>query len=79
MMSELLSRWFRLARRFLQMMIGLVFLCLAVAGALVSFSEWRIYQANQALGWTHFGAMLGFTIFLIILSLYSFLRARSVR
>ena len=78
-MGELLSRWFRHARRFFQMMIGLAFLCLAVAGGLVSFSEWRTYQANQTLGWSHFGAMLAFTIFLIILSLYSFLRARSVR
>jgi len=79
MMGELLRRWFRLARRFFQMLIGLVFLGLAVAGALVSFSEWRIYRGNQALGWSHFGAMLAFTIFLVILSLYSFLRARSVR
>jgi len=78
-LEELMRRWFRQAQRMLHMMVGLAFLVLALAGALLSISEWRLYRENRNLGLTHFGFFLGFTIFLVILSLYSFVKARSVR
>jgi len=78
-LGELFERWVRLARRWFHIFVGLAFLCLAGAGALVSLSEWRDYSENQAIGWSHFGIVLAFTVFLVILSLYSFVRARSVR
>lgn len=78
-LSELLGRWYRHVQRVFHLVVGLTFLILALAGALLSISEWRSYRENQALGWAHFGTMLAFTILLVILSLYSFVRARSVR
>ena len=60
-------------------MVGLAFFILAMVGATLSFSEWRSYRENEAAGYMHFGFILCFTIFLIILSLYSFVKARSVR
>ena len=76
---ELTHRWLRQARRWFHVLVGLAFLILSLAGAIASFSEWRDYRENQAIGLAHFGFFLGFTILLVILSLYSFVRARSVR
>ena len=78
-LEELMRRWLRQAQRLLHVLVGLAFLVLALAGAVLSFSEWHLYRENPALGMTHFGTFLGFTIFLVILSLYSFVKARSVR
>ncbi|HEV2233611.1 MAG TPA: hypothetical protein VGV68_09440 [Terriglobia bacterium] len=78
-LKELTHRWLRHARRLFHMLVGLTFLIFAVAGAVLSFSEWRSYRENEAAGYLHFGFILCFTIFLVILSLYSFLKARSVR
>ncbi len=78
-LEELIRRWTRQAKRLLHMLVGLAFLFAAMAGAFLSFSEWHSYRENQAMGLTHFGFFLGFTIFLVILSLYSFVKARSVR
>ncbi len=78
-LEELMRRWLRQAQRWLHMLVGLAFLVLAMAGAVLSFSEWHLYRENPALGLTHFGSFLGFTVFLVILSLYSFVKARSVR
>lgn len=61
------------------MLVGLAFLLLAVAGASVSFSEWQYYSKAPSVGLARFSTVAGFTILLIIFSLYSFLKARSVR
>ena len=78
-LRELIQRWHRHARRWFHMLVGLAFFILAMAGATLSFSEWRSYRENEAAGYAHFGFVLCFTIFLVILSLYSFVKARSVR
>jgi hypothetical protein len=78
-LTELMVRWFRHARRTFHVLIGLAFLFLAGAGGFVAFSEWRAYRENQMYGMGHFEFTAGFTFLLIILSLYSFVKARSVR
>jgi uncharacterized membrane protein len=74
-----MHRWLRQAERLLHMLVGLAFMGAALAGAALSFSEWNLYREHQSQGLIHFGFFLGFTIFLVILSLYSFVKARSVR
>lgn len=77
--NELFNRWFRHAQRWFHILVGVAFLFSAMGGGFLSLAEWRSYRENQALGWSHFGFIGGFTILLIILSLYSFVKARSVR
>lgn len=76
---ELIRRWLRHAQRIFHIFIGLVFLLLAAAGGILCFSEWHDYQENPGAGPTHFEFILGFTILLVVLSLYTFAKARSVR
>jgi len=61
------------------MIVGLIFLGLAAAGAWLSFAEWREYAAAPSLGLWRFGLEAGFSALLFALCLYSFLKARSVR
>jgi hypothetical protein len=74
------------------MVVAVAFLCLAVAGGAVSFSEWRDYRHTASTGpiasasasytaWYPAFKWLvaGFTVLLVIFSLYSFAKARSVR
>ena len=77
--AGLMVRWFRNAQRALHLFVGLAFLVLAGAGSLLSFSEWQRYRHDTTVGLTQFGMLSGFTVLLTILSLYSFLKARSVR
>jgi hypothetical protein len=74
-----LRRWYRHAQRLFHVLVGLTFLALAVAGAWVSFGEWRDYLRTPSAGVWRFGILAGFTVMLVILGLYSFLKARSVR
>ena len=75
----MLARWYRHAQRAFHALVGTAFLIAAVAGGLLAFSEWKRYREDPAAGLTAFGMFAGFTLVLVILSLYSFLRARSVR
>ena len=77
--AQLFRHWFLHAQRLFHMLVGGVFLFLAIGGVTVSFSEWRYYQHAPYVGATRFGLIVGFTVLLIILSLYSFVKARSVR
>lgn len=67
------------AQRLFHLVVGLAFLFLALAGVAVSFSEWRYFTESPAGGSFRFYLVAGFTIFLVILCLYSFAKARSVR
>ena len=78
-LGEIFKYSIRQGQRLLNSLIGLVFLALAVMGALLSYQEWRIYQRTPAIGAVRLAMFAGFTIFLIILGLYSFAKARSVR
>jgi hypothetical protein len=61
------------------MLIGLVFMVLTLIGAALTFAEWEGYRKTPQLGLVHFTLFGGFTIFLAILCLYSFAKARSLR
>jgi hypothetical protein len=76
---QLSERGMRQARRLLNLLLGLAFLFLAIAGAMVSYGEYRIYQQAPADGPLKFWVVAGFTAFLFLLGLYSFAKARSVR
>ncbi len=78
-LGDLFVRWFLNVRRLFQMLVGLAFLFLAVAGAAVSFSEWRFYRMAPSVGLARFGLVAGFTVLLVIFGLYSFLKARSIK
>ncbi len=60
-------------------LIALAFLFLAAAIAYVSFGEWSYYRQVPSTGLLRFGLLVGFTVFLIILCLYTLGKARSVR
>ena len=76
---HLFRRHIRQAQRVFHALIGLAFLLLSIAGGVLAFSEWRTYRENQMNGMMQFGFTAGFTLLLIVLSLYSFVKARSVR
>ena len=78
-LKDLFRRWLRHAERLFHMLVGLAFLFLAVAGASVSFMEWRYYQISPSVGPWRFGLLAGFTVLLTFFGLYSFTKARSVR
>lgn len=78
-LSELLSRWMRHAERMFHVLVGVVFLVLAFAGATVSITEWQYYESSPSQGLLRFGLLASFTVLLFIFCLYSFLKARSVR
>ena len=61
------------------MLIALAFMVLTFAGATLTYAEWEIYHKTPEAGLVHFTMFGGFTVFLAILCLYSFVRARNVR
>ncbi len=78
-LGELLGYAIRQAQRLFNSLVGFTFLILGMAGALLSYQEWRIYERVPDIGPIRFGLFAGFTVFLFILGLYSFAKARSVR
>jgi len=52
---------------------------LTLMGVSVTYSEWEGYRKTPEQGLIHFTMFGGFTVFLAILCLYSFAKARSVR
>jgi hypothetical protein len=61
------------------MLVGIAFLLLAVAGAALSLSEWQSYRQVPSVGLVRFSTVAGFTVLLIVLGLFSFVKARSIR
>jgi len=60
-------------------LVGLAFMMLAGAGAIVSLAEWQRYVRSPAEGLVHFVLYASFTVLLIIFCLYSFAKARNIR
>ena len=78
-LGSLFRQLFRNAQRLFHLMVGLTFLILAVAGATVAFAEWQNYLKSPSVGLVSFVLYSSFTVFLVILCLYSFVKARNVR
>ena len=78
-LGGLISKGFLHAQRVFHLLVGLVFLFLAMAGASVSLKLWGDYRKAPAEGLLVFGMVASFTVLLIIFCLYSFVKARSVR
>ena len=70
---------FRNVQRLFHLLVGVAFLVLAAAGATVSFSEWQTYLKSPSVGLVGFILYASFTVFLFILCLYSFAKARNIR
>ena len=73
------GRLFCRAQQLFHLLIGVVFLFLAMAGVSVSIKLWQDYQQVPSEGVWGFGMVSTFTVLLLVFCLYSFLRARSVR
>ena len=78
-LSELLRRYSIVARRIFNLLLGLVFLILGCVSAAMTYQEWRLYERTPSEGPIKFWVVFAFTFLLIILGLYSFAKARSVR
>jgi hypothetical protein len=78
-LTSLLVQCFLNAQRLFQVLVGTVFLFLALAGAAVSLSEWQYYRKFPAVGVIRLSLVSSFTVLLIIFGLYSFVKARSIR
>ena len=69
----------RQTRRIFHLFVGLTFLVFAALGTSLSFSEWQAHVQTPSNGIWRFATIAGFTLLLLILGLYSFVKARSVR
>jgi ABC-type uncharacterized transport system permease subunit len=76
--SHLKFTW-RQVQRLFHFVIGLAFLGLAGACVMVSLEEWKHYLETPSAGLGWFSALAAFALLLLLLALYSFLKARSVR
>ena len=77
-LGSLFHYWFLNAKRLFHMLIALLFMVLTLMGASLTYSEWESYRKTREEGLVHFTMFGGFTVFLAILCLYSFVRARNV-
>jgi hypothetical protein len=77
--GSLLNQCVLSAKRVFHLLIALAFLFLTLMGASVTYTEWEGYRQAPQQGYIHLAMFGGFTIFLAILCLYSFAKARSVR
>ena len=78
-LGSLFHHWFLNAKRLFHLMIALAFMFLTFAGAAQAYSAWEDYRKIPGEGLKYFSMFGGFTVFLAILCLYSFAKARSVR
>ena len=78
-LGSLFRSLFLNAQRLFHLLVALAFMVLTVMGASLTWSEWEGHQKTPGQEMIHFWMFGGFTIFLAILCLYSFAKARSVR
>lgn len=78
-LGYLFKQLFRNAQRLFHLLVGLTFLILAAAGATVTFAEWQNHLKSPSVGLVSFVLYASFTVFLVILCLYSFVKARNIR
>ena len=78
-LAQLVRSCFLNAKRLFHLLVALAFMALTLAGASLTYSEWEGYRSYPEGGLIHFSMFGGFTVFLAILCLYSFAKARNVR
>jgi len=78
-LGSLLHYWFVNAKRLFHLVIALLFMALTLGVAYQALIEWEDYRKAPAAGLLYFELYGGFSIFLAILCLYSFVKARNVR
>jgi hypothetical protein len=78
-LGSLFNYWVLNIKRLFHLLVALCFMILTLAGASLTYSEWEGYRKMPEAGMVHFTMFGGFTVFLAILCLYSFAKARSVR
>ena len=61
------------------LLIALLFMGLTLMSGSLTYSEWEGYRKTPEQGAVYFAMFGGFTVFLAILCLYSFVKARNVR
>jgi hypothetical protein len=66
-------------QRLFHLLIALLFMGLTLMSASLTYSEWEGYRKTPELGPVYFTMFGGFTVFLAILCLYTFVKARNVR
>ncbi len=74
-----MQRGWRQTQRIFHFLVGLAFMCLAGVGISVSMEAWRTHLSHPSVSLFRCFLFAGFTILLIFLCLFSFLKARSVR
>ncbi|HUZ47454.1 MAG TPA: hypothetical protein VMW54_12535 [Terriglobia bacterium] len=74
-----IGRLFRRGKQLFHMLVGVAFLFLTLAGVSVSIGLWKDYHTMPEKGPWAFSMVACFTVLLLLFSLYSFLKARSVR
>jgi TRAP-type C4-dicarboxylate transport system permease small subunit len=67
------------AHRILEFVVGVLFMILAAACITVCMTQWHKYVENPATGLSLFYMFVVFSLVLFFCSLYSFLKARSIR
>ena len=78
-LEYLFRQLFRNAQRLFHLLVGLTFLVLAAAGVTVTFAEWQNYLKSPSAGLVSFVLYASFTVLLVILCLYTFVKARNIR
>ena len=78
-LSYLFRQMFRNLQRLFHLLVGVTFLILAAAGATVTFAEWQNHLRSPSVSLVSFVLYASFTVFLLILCLYTFVKARNVR
>jgi hypothetical protein len=78
-LGNLFHHWFLNLQRLFHLIVALAFMFFTLMGAMVTYAEWEGYRKFPEQGLVHFTMFGGFTVFLAILCLYSFAKARSVR
>lgn len=78
-LGSLFKHLFRNVQRLFHLLVGLTFLILAAAGATVAFAEWQNHLKSPAESLVSFVLYASFTVFLVILCLYTFVKARNIR
>ncbi len=65
--------------RMFELLVGLLFLIMAAGTISLSLAQWRNYLKDPSAGLGLFYLSASFSVLLIFCSLYSFLKARSIR